>query len=92
MPNISFVPEPGDALRVQRVLSEIAAICARERLVIAHQPSAIVIGSAPVDMGQQVKVIGICRLIAPDCYEWAAMNWSNPLDMKAKPWTTEKAN
>jgi UDP-N-acetyl-D-mannosaminuronate dehydrogenase len=92
MPNVSFAPAPGDAERVQKVLAEISAICERERLIIAHQPSGIVIGTAPADLTAQVKVIGVCRLIAPDCYEWAPMNWTNPVDMKVGQWKTDKAN
>lgn len=92
MSNNIFVPHPGDAERVKRLLSEISAICARERLVIAHQPTGIVVGTAPTDMLEQVKVIGIVKLIAPDCFEWAAMNWTNPVDMKAGAWKTDKAN
>lgn len=91
MPNIEFAPAPGDTERVQRVLKEISAICQREHILFAHQPTGIIVGTAPVDQSLQVKVIGIVKLIAPDCYEWAPMVWTNPLDMKAGQWKTDKA-
>lgn len=92
MPDMSFAPAPGDADRVKRVLAEISAICARERLVIAHQPAGIVVATVPLDLSLQARVVGVVKLIAPDCFEWAPMRWSNPLDMKADAWKTDKAN
>ncbi len=91
MPDMNYAPQPGDSLRAQRVLKEIAAICRRERIVIAHQPAGIVFATAPVDLAANSVIIGVCSLIAPDCYEWAPMLWSNPLNMKADKWKTERS-
>lgn len=92
MDNMDFFPTPGDTARAIRVLKEISAICARERIVIAHQGAGIVFATAPVDLAATSVIVGVAKLIAPDCYEWAPMECNNPLNMKTGPWKTDRAN
>ena len=45
--------------------------------VLAHQPNGIVLGKVPPGLAHEVRVIAVIKLITPDCFEWAEIDWKD---------------
>lgn len=76
MPGIIVQPEKGDSERAEDILRELHEVLKKHGCVLAHQPNGMVLGKVPPGIGTTVRVIAVVRIITPEFFEWANIDWT----------------
>ncbi len=82
LPSLLGMPKVGDSEHAEDILQELHAVLKKHGCILAHESNGMILGKVPPGLGTTVRVMAVVKLIAPDHFIWAKIDWSKDGVMK----------
>ncbi len=66
----------GDSEHAEDILQELHAVLKKHGCILIHEPNGMILGKVPPGLGTTVRALAVVKLIAPDHFIWAKIDWS----------------